>query len=96
MTVISVTTVGYGEVYPSGRLLTMFIVLAGTRHGGLLYGRCHRVLREGSMDDVLRRHRMRREIAVLKDHFIVCVGTGTRGSRVVLECTRALHSPGDA
>src|ERR1035437_9296024 len=75
MTIITIATVGYGEVHPlspGGRVFTIFLILGGI--GGAFYalfGIAAYVV-EGQFGVTLGRRRMKTRIANLKDHFIVC------------------------
>jgi voltage-gated potassium channel len=81
--VITVTTVGYGDLHPvtaGGRILTMLLVPMGLL---LVFGLGVATM-AGRLDDMIFRGgagALRRKIAGLKDHFIVCgygrVGRGT-------------------
>ncbi len=91
MTVISITTVGYGEVHPlnnQGKLLTIFVVLAGAGAGAYVAGSLIAFFVEGEMADILRGRQMERQIAALKDHFILC-GYGISGSQTAMEFSLA-------
>lgn len=81
MTVITLTTVGYGEVVdlsgnPGGRVFTMVLLLVGM--GGVVYfvSTATAFVLEGQLHHVFWRRRMEREIARLSGHVIVC-GTGS-------------------
>lgn len=85
MTVITLTTVGFGEVKPlstAGRLFTMGLILLGV--GTLAYGL--RTLGELILErDYLRqwrRRRIMRQVRVMENHVIVC-GYGRVGQSVV-------------
>ncbi len=86
MTVISLTTVGYGEVHvlsANGRIFTIALLIGGM--GVLAYGIgiFTAFLVEGHLMDFLRGRKMQSRIANLKDHFILC---GYQGEgRYVLE-----------
>jgi voltage-gated potassium channel len=90
MTVITISTVGFGEVVPgleespAGRLFTVLLILSGM--GILLYvlSATTAFFVEGQLTDMLRRRKMDKMIANLSNHFIVC-GTGTTGHWVVEE-----------
>jgi voltage-gated potassium channel len=75
MTIITISTVGYGEVHPlstGGRVFTIFLILGGI--GGAFYaifGIAAYVV-EGQFGITLGRRRMKTRIANLKDHFILC------------------------
>jgi len=77
MTVITLTTVGYGEIIPmdanpGGRVFTMLLILFGM--GILVYfaSTITAFFVEGQLEHVFWRKRMRRAIAELGDHVIVC------------------------
>lgn len=85
MTVIALTTVGFGEVRPlsdAGRLFTSMLVLVGV--GSVAYGFSTLVelLFAASLVGELRRRRAMREIRGLKNHVIVC-GYGRVGHSAV-------------
>ena len=86
MTVITVTTVGFMEVYPlstTGRVFTMALALGGIFT--LFYAATEliRAVVSGEVARTLGRQRMERSLAELKDHIIVC-GYGRMG-RLVCE-----------
>jgi voltage-gated potassium channel len=79
MTVISLTTVGYGEVRvlsTAGRIFTIFLLFSGM--GILAYGMgtFTAFLVEGQLLDYLRGRQMQKKIQRLRNHFIIC---GYRG-----------------
>lgn len=87
MTIISLTTVGFGEIRPlsgGGRVFTIFIILGGL--GVLAYGATNvtAFLVEGELTGILARRRMEKAISQLKDHFVVC-GLGKTGRHVIDE-----------
>jgi voltage-gated potassium channel len=77
MTVITLTTVGYGEVIdlsrnPAGRLFTMVLILFGISGAGYFLSTVTAFLFEGQLHNVFWRRRMSREISRLSGHLIVC------------------------
>jgi len=85
MTVITVTTVGFGETHPlgaSGRIFTIFLIFFGV--GTVLYilSLLTQVMVEGKLRQMLGRRNLRRGIRALKGHYIIC-GYGRIGSLVV-------------
>ncbi|MBT3352386.1 MAG: potassium channel protein [Nitrospinaceae bacterium] len=86
MTVISLTTVGYGEVRDlttNGRIFTILLLFSGM--GILAYGMgtFTAFLVEGQLLDYLRGRQMQKKIQRLRNHFIIC---GYRGEgRYALE-----------
>ena len=87
MTVITISTVGYGEVHPlssQGRLFTSVLIVGGV--GTMLYafGVFAETLSEGHFLEFRRVRQLQREVNRLRDHFIVC-GYGRIGTQVVAE-----------
>jgi voltage-gated potassium channel len=96
MTVISITSVGYGEVFPvSGNLLaeifTMFLITFGM--GVILYGisTLTALIIEGDLSGIWRRNKMEKKIKKLNNHYIVC-GGGESGGHVLEELTKNKES----
>lgn len=92
MTVITVSTVGYGEVVPlteSGRWLTIGLIVAGV--GSVSYGAvtAAEFVVEGHLGQYIERRRMQRAIEDLSDHVIIC-GFG----RVGRHLARAMDTEG--
>ncbi len=90
MTVITIASVGYGEINPltaNGRIFTMFLILIGS--GTLIYcfSICTAIIVEGELTDALRRRKMRNEISRLKNHFIVC-GVSATGHYIIDELSK--------
>ena len=84
MTIITVTTVGFGEVRPlssAGRIFTMVLMLMGV--GTILYllTTLTQLVVEGKLREIMGRRSLERAIRSLKDHYIVC-GYGRIGALV--------------
>jgi voltage-gated potassium channel len=84
MTILTITTVGYGEVHPlsqGGKIFSIVLMIGGV--GGVLYtlSLLIQYLLEGQLGITLRRRRMKTEIAKLKEHFILC-GYGRMGQEI--------------
>jgi voltage-gated potassium channel len=91
MTVITLSTVGYGEVIPmTGTLRTFASLLIIFGMGSLIYFGSTVVafFIEFDLRQVRRRRHMKKTIDKLEKHVIVC-GIGTTGSRVVHELIAA-------
>lgn len=90
MTVITTTTVGYGEVLPGmdtvphAREFTMVLLLFGT--GSIVYfaSTVTAFIVEGDLKNVLFANRMKKRIKRMKDHIVVC-GAGSTGRNVIKE-----------
>ncbi len=75
MTVITITTVGYGEVFtlsPAGRYFTIFLIMVGVGLVLYLFGKVTEAMVEGSLQSYMGRKTMDKKVAGMKDHFIVC------------------------
>lgn len=86
MTVITVATIGYGEVHPlthNGRIFTLVLILLGLGTTAYAFSQLTAFIVEGDLSQALRRNKMEKRIRALEQHFIVC-GLGNTG-RVVLE-----------
>jgi len=91
MTVITLTTIGFGETHPlsnAGRLLTMALALGGAFTLAAAAATVIRAIVSGELNTILGRQRMERSIQGLHDHIIVC-GYGRVGRRVVEELREA-------
>jgi voltage-gated potassium channel len=96
MTVITVTTVGYGEVLPDmdvtphARSFTMVLLVFGT--GVLVYfaSTITAFIVEGDLKDILWKARLKKRIKRMKDHIIVC-GVGSTGRHIVEELIKTLQ-----
>ena len=89
MTVVSLTTVGYGEVIEvtgndTAQIFTMILITFGM--GIILYGisSLTALLLEGELSGIFRKKKMAKQIDKLNDHYIVC-GGGETGSGVIVE-----------
>ena len=89
MVIITLATVGYGEVIPiehnvPARVFTVILILFGM--GTLLYvvTQLTAFFVEGDLTDVLRRARMNKRMDKMNDHVIVC-GAGTTALHIVSE-----------
>lgn len=87
MTVITITSIGYGETHPlstEGRIFTLFIIAIGIGVVGHALVSVSRWLIEGEVVKVFTRRRSMKAIQKIRDHFIVC-GFGRMGSFVCNE-----------
>lgn len=75
MTVITLATVGYGEVHEvsrAGRVYTMFLIFIGGGFCVYVAGAAVQFMVEGQIRAVLGRRRLDRKIRRLKNHHIIC------------------------
>jgi voltage-gated potassium channel len=87
MTVITLTTVGYGEVRPldeEGRLFTILLIMLGA--GFVAYNLAYftQLLLDGNLLELYRRSRVRKNLEQVKGHYIIC-GYGQMGQIVARE-----------
>ncbi|MEE9553155.1 MAG: NAD-binding protein [candidate division Zixibacteria bacterium] len=90
MTVITITTIGYGEIKPlsdAGKIFNLLLIALGWTGLFLAAKMAGEIIVHGQMLKLLGRHRMDKKLASLKDHFIVC-GYGRVGGVVCDELAR--------
>jgi len=86
MAVITVATIGFGEVHPltpPGRVFTIALIFLGLGTTGYAFSQLTAFIVEGDLSTALRRKKMEKRIRNIESHFIIC-GMGNTG-RVVLE-----------
>ncbi len=87
MVVITLTTVGYGEVIPvseveGGRLFTTVLLIGGMGVSAYFLSALTAFIVEGDLKKAIWRRRMRNDLDHLNDHYLVC-GGGETGKHVV-------------
>lgn len=87
MTVITIASVGFGEVHEltrNGRAFTIILILCGS--ATMIYGLSivTAFIVEGELTDVLRRRKMKNAIARLENHYILC-GLSATGRYIARE-----------
>lgn len=90
LTVISLTTIGYGDIVPktpAGRIFTMFLVISGVFTLFYAATALIRVVVGGELTEHLGKQQMERALAQRKDHIIVC-GYGRMGRLACAEFSR--------
>ena len=91
MTLITITTVGYGEVHPlsfCGRIFNSFLIFFGVTMMLLAVGGMTQVIIELELTQYFGKRRTRKMIDKLQDHIIVC-GFGRVGRGAAHELQRA-------
>ena len=94
MTVITIATVGYGEIHhisDIGRVFTMLIIFLGVGFSLYVAGAVVQLMVEGQIRAIMGRKRLNNKINHLRQHHIIC-GYGRIG-RVL--CTHVRHKPID-
>jgi len=87
MTVITMSTVGFGEVapmHPMGRILTIMIIISTIMVGGYAMGNIGAFIFGGEVIKALRGRRLERDLENLKNHTIL-VGYGRVGKGAATE-----------
>jgi len=90
MVVITLSTIGYQEVHslsPAGRVFNVILIIAGVSLLFVMIGALTQALLEFELVKVFGRRRMQREVAGLKNHYIIC-GAGRVGNSVAQELAR--------
>ena len=90
MTIITLSTVGYGEVReigPGGRVFTVLLIVFGLFTITYIVGLVAETLVAGEIRSVLGRRKVSKKIKSLRDHYIIC-GYGRIGSIICKELTR--------
>lgn len=75
MTVITLTTVGFGEVHPlskAGHIFTILLVVIGASFFLYIVGSLVQFMVEGRIRDLMGRRTLNKKIEHLKNHYIIC------------------------
>ena len=75
MTIITISTVGFGEIHhvnTDGRIFTIFLVMVGVGFTMYVAAAVVQFMVEGRMQIILGRRRLDKKIGKLKNHYIVC------------------------
>ncbi len=90
MVVMTITTIGYGEVHPlshAGRAFNLVIMIGGVGLVLLMTGALAAALLEFELQSFFGRRRMEREIGRLTGHYLIC-GAGRVGRSAARELAR--------
>lgn len=89
-TVITLTTIGYGEIHPlsdSGRLFTLIIIMLGVGNTAYILSLVFQYVLELRFFDQLGRRKMEKELGQINNHTIVC-GYGAMGELIATELAK--------
>lgn len=87
MVIITLTTIGFGEIHPlsdAGRMFTLGLIVAGVGVGTYAMSQLTTLLVEGQLPALLRERRRKAQMDRMRNHFIV-VGYGRLGKTVADE-----------
>lgn len=87
MTVITLSTVGYGEVRPLsdvGRAFTIGLILLGVGTAAYLFTTLAEYIVSGELEGTLQRRRWMAQLRSLHQHYLIC-GFGRIGAQVAME-----------
>ncbi|MFV0237122.1 MAG: potassium channel family protein [Flavobacteriales bacterium] len=93
MTVITVTTVGFGEIHPlteEGRIFTMFLVLTSLGLVAYSASTIGKALLDGDLMKKYKENRMNKQLKMLKNHTIIC-GFGRNGRQAARKLKSSNH-----
>ena len=91
MVLITISTVGFGEIKPLseiGRAMTLVIIVLGISLLTYTLGQVAKIFLEGELRKILGRRKLEKQIAELRNHYIVC-GYGRIGQIIVKELKMA-------
>ncbi|MCB1178804.1 MAG: NAD-binding protein [Leptospiraceae bacterium] len=77
MTVITITTVGFGVIRPlssEGKLFTIFLIVGGVIFYGVSINSIMKVILESKFRDIVEKNKMEEMIKKLTNHYIICGG----------------------
>lgn len=94
MTIITVSSVGYGEIVPlspNGRIFTMILILLGVGFIMLMFSKITEAVVEGELKAIYGRLKMKKKVLELSDHYLIC-GFGRIG-RVICDLLKEADKP---
>jgi len=94
LTAMTISTVGYGDIVPhlvSGKIFTIFLVFSGVGLVLYAFSKFAETMVEGGLRNILERNKMKKKVAELHNHYIVC-GYGRIG-KVICQILTESHRP---
>ncbi|MCX5870422.1 MAG: potassium channel protein [Deltaproteobacteria bacterium] len=94
MTMITISTIGYGEVFPldtKGRIFTMVLILVGVGFVMFMFSKITEAVVGGELRAIYGRLNMKKKVLGLSDHYIIC-GFGRIG-RVICDLLKEADKP---
>ena len=94
MTMITISTIGYGEVFPldtKGRIFTMVLILVGVGFVMFMFSKITEAVVGGELRAIYGRLNMKKKVLELTDHYIIC-GFGRIG-RVICNLLKEANIP---
>ena len=94
LTAMTITTVGYGDIvplHPKGKVFTVFLVFTGVGLVLYAFSKFAETMVEGGLRNILERRKMKKKVAHLRDHYIVC-GYGRIG-KVICQILKENQRP---
>lgn len=91
MTLITVTTIGYGEIKPlgtAGRIFTSFLIIGGIGTAATALTQIGSLVIESRIGSLIGRRKMDERIRRLSGHYLIC-GFGDIGAAIAMELDRA-------
>lgn len=84
LTIITISTVGYGDIAPitaPGRLFTVLLIFSGVGYVMYIFSQITEVMVEGGVQRFVDKRKMQKKMKRLQDHYIVC-GFGRIGYEI--------------
>jgi voltage-gated potassium channel len=84
LTVITITTVGYGDIAPAttgGRVFTVLLVFSGAGYVMYIFSQITEAMVEGGLQHFAERRKMHKTITQMRNHYIIC-GFGRIGQEI--------------